>query len=67
MSRIGDSIAKMEPENIVLIAQAGSYLYGLNTPESDVDFIVIYADPVEVNTRLHMDHCKVSHHVVVDL
>ena len=51
-------MSEMAPEQILMIAQAGSYLYGLNTPDSDTDYVVIYAEPTQVtvdniiNTRL---------------
>lgn len=45
MQEIGGQVAKLQPEQIILIAQAGSHMYGLATPTSDVDFLVIYAEP----------------------
>ena len=47
-------MTKLEPEQIVMITQAGSFMYGLSTPTSDVDYIVIYADKTEVreNSRI---------------
>ena len=48
MERIGGPVIKMAPESILLIARAGSYLYHLDTATSDIDYIVIYAEPTEV-------------------
>lgn len=48
MQEIGGQVAKLQPEQIILIAQAGSHMYGLATPTSDVDFLVIYAEPCQV-------------------
>ncbi|XP_061191181.1 uncharacterized protein LOC133199394 [Saccostrea echinata] len=47
MQEIGGQVAKLQPEQIILIAQAGSHMYGLATPTSDVDFLVIYSEPCE--------------------
>ncbi|XP_052084005.1 uncharacterized protein LOC127721312 isoform X1 [Mytilus californianus] len=47
MAEIGGPVNKMEPEQIILIARAGSHMYGLSTPESDVDYVVIYAEKTE--------------------
>ena len=30
------------------MAEAGSHMYGLSTPTSDVDYIVVYKEPTEV-------------------
>lgn len=48
MQEIGGQVAKLHPEQIILIAQAGSHMYGLATPTSDVDFLVIYSEPCQV-------------------
>jgi len=48
MAEIGGPVNKLEPEQIILIARAGSHMYGLSTPESDVDYVVIYAEKTEV-------------------
>ncbi|XP_064645366.1 uncharacterized protein LOC135498826 [Lineus longissimus] len=47
MRLIGGPLKDMDPSQIVMIAKAGSALYGLATPESDVDYIVVYAEPTE--------------------
>ena len=57
LERIGDNVSTMAPEQIIMIAQAGSYLYGLATPESDVDFVVIYATPVQVFSVSILNKC----------
>ena len=51
METIGGPVTKLEPEQIVMITQAGSFMYGLSTPTSDVDYIVIYADKTEVRSQ----------------
>ena len=38
----------MSPEQIVLIARAGSHLYDLAKVDSDADYVIIYADPLQV-------------------
>ena len=48
MESIGGPVMKMAPESILLIARAGSYLYHLDTPTSDIDYVIIYAEPTEV-------------------
>ncbi|XP_067686771.1 uncharacterized protein [Haliotis asinina] len=45
MDMIGGPVRKMEPSQILLVARAGSYMYGLSTPDSDVDYMVVYAEP----------------------
>ncbi|XP_033726016.1 uncharacterized protein LOC117315768 [Pecten maximus] len=47
MEKIGGPVGKLEPSQIVLVARAGSHMYGLSTPESDVDYIVIFAEKTE--------------------
>ena len=53
MQKVGGVVAKMDPENILMIAQAGSFLYGLATPQSDVDYLVIYKEPTQVRNTHH--------------
>ncbi|XP_060083755.1 uncharacterized protein LOC132563009 [Ylistrum balloti] len=47
MERIGGPVGKLEPSQILLVARAGSHMYGLATPESDIDYVVIYAEKTE--------------------
>ena len=49
METVGGPLTNLQPDQIVMITQAGSYMYGLSTPTSDVDYIVIYAEKTEVN------------------
>ncbi len=56
LQNVGGVVSKMSPENIVMIARAGSYLYNLSTPQSDVDYLVIYAQPTQVSTILRYAH-----------
>lgn len=54
MQKIGKPVSKMLPENIIMIGRAGSFLYDLSTPDSDVDYIVVYAEPTEVYLHVHV-------------
>lgn len=47
METIGGPVTSLEPDQIIMITQAGSFMYGLSTPTSDVDYLVIYADKTE--------------------
>ncbi|PVD36348.1 hypothetical protein C0Q70_03327 [Pomacea canaliculata] len=47
MQDIGGPVVKMKPEQILLVARAGSFMYGLSTPESDADYIIVYKEPTE--------------------
>ena len=56
--KIGGVVSEMSPENIVMIARAGSYMYNLATPQSDIDYIIIYKEPTEViPNNLYSDVC----------
>ena len=48
LAEVGESLPGIAAERVVLIARAGSSLYGLATPDSDVDYIVVYNEPTEV-------------------
>ncbi|XP_064596487.1 uncharacterized protein LOC135463097 [Liolophura sinensis] len=54
MESIGDHISKLDPSQILMIARAGSHLYGLSTPDSDVDYVVIY----RAHTQTILSSCK---------
>ena len=43
-------MCEIPPENIVMVARAGSYIYNLSTPESDIDYIIIYKEATKVPT-----------------
>lgn len=50
-----------ESLNIVCLMRHGSHLYGLNTPNSDVDYKGVYIpDPVEAMLGLSKDHITVN-------
>lgn len=49
MEKIGGPVTKLRPEQILMITQAGSYMYGLSTPTSDVDYVIIYTENTEVS------------------
>ncbi len=48
LSKIGGVVAQMPAQNIVMVARAGSYIYNLATSESDVDYVVVYKEPIKV-------------------
>ena len=41
-------LSGVQPHQVVVAAEAGSHMYGLSTPTSDVDYIVVYKEPTEV-------------------
>ncbi|RUS84850.1 hypothetical protein EGW08_007391 [Elysia chlorotica] len=47
MEKIGGPVTSMKPEQIILVAVAGSAMYNLNTPTSDIDYVVVYSTPVD--------------------
>ncbi|KAK7095830.1 uncharacterized protein [Littorina saxatilis] len=44
MLEIGGPLTKLTPDQVLLVARAGSYMYGLSTPDSDTDYVVVYRD-----------------------
>lgn len=48
MNVIGRPVSEMPPEQIILVARAGSHLYDLATADSDADYVVVYAEPLQV-------------------
>ena len=38
----------MNPDNILAVAESGSHMYGLATPTSDTDYIIVFREPTEV-------------------
>ncbi|KAL8563911.1 hypothetical protein ACOMHN_049567 [Nucella lapillus] len=48
MQEIGGPLTRLAPEQLLLVARAGSLMYGLSTPESDVDYVVIFREKTEV-------------------
>jgi hypothetical protein len=48
LEEIGGPVASLKPEQILMITRAGSYMYGLSTPTSDTDYVIIYAENTEV-------------------
>ena len=54
LEKVGGVIGGMSPENIVMMARAGSFIYNLSTPQSDIDYIIIYKDPTEVNVTVYV-------------
>ncbi|KAK3764311.1 hypothetical protein RRG08_008793 [Elysia crispata] len=47
MQKVGGPVSSMKPEQIILVAVAGSAMYNLNTPTSDIDYVVVYSTPVD--------------------
>lgn len=39
--------ADINPNDIIVLAEAGSKLYGLSTPTSDTDYIIVYRNQTE--------------------
>ena len=48
MQEVGGPVSKLTPGQVLLVARAGSFMYGLSTPDSDVDYVVVYRDHTEV-------------------
>jgi len=48
LAKIGGPVCNLDPSQVVMVTQAGSYMYGLNTASSDVDYLVVYAENTEV-------------------
>jgi predicted nucleotidyltransferase len=48
MKDIGGPMSSIKPEQVLLVTIAGSALYNLKVPDSDVDYLVVYAIPIEV-------------------
>ena len=44
-------ITSVTPENILVVAEAGSHMYGLATPTSDTDYIIVFRQPTEVSNN----------------
>merc|ERR1719239_1430310 len=47
LEKIGGPVLTFNPSDVLLVAVAGSAMYNLNTPESDVDYLVVYRKPTE--------------------
>ncbi|KAL5019834.1 hypothetical protein ScPMuIL_002726 [Solemya velum] len=47
MQKIGGTVGSLSPDQILLIARAGSFMYGLSMPKSDIDYVIVYADKTE--------------------
>lgn len=41
-------LSGVRPHQVIAVAEAGSHMYGLSTPTSDVDYIIVYKEPMEV-------------------
>jgi len=39
--------ADIDPDDIIVLAEAGSKMYGLSTPTSDTDYIIVYRNRTE--------------------
>jgi len=40
-------LADINPDNVIVLAEAGSKMYGLSTPTSDTDYIIVYRNRTE--------------------
>ncbi|GFR82858.1 hypothetical protein ElyMa_002374400 [Elysia marginata] len=47
MQKVGGPVSSMKAEQIILVAVAGSAMYNLNTPTSDIDYVVVYSTPAD--------------------
>ena len=59
MEQAGGAVRHLAPENILLMAQAGSHLYDLATSTSDVDFVVIYREPTQVTPVPELNFARI--------
>ena len=41
-------ITSVNPEDVLVVAKSGSHMYGLATPTSDTDYIIVFREPTEV-------------------
>ena len=41
-------LSGVRPHQVIAVAEAGSHMYRLCTPTSDVDYIIVYKEPTEV-------------------
>ena len=41
-------VTSVNPDNILAIAKSGSHMYGLATPTSDTNYIIVFREPTEV-------------------
>ena len=48
-------LTSMDPVNVLVLAEAGSRMYGLSTPTSDTDYIIVYRRPTKVHVHA-VDH-----------
>ncbi|KAL5460428.1 hypothetical protein EMCRGX_G033875 [Ephydatia muelleri] len=54
-------LSGVRPHQVIAVAEAGSHMYGLSTPTSDVDYIIVYKEPMESiisscgSVKEHMD------------
>ena len=39
--------ADINPDDVIVLAEAGSKMYGLSTPSSDTDYIIVYRNRTE--------------------
>jgi len=39
--------ADVNPDDVIVLAEAGSKMYGLSTPTSDTDYIIVYRNPTQ--------------------
>ena len=45
---VAAGVPSLTPEQVLVVAKAGSRMYNLATPTSDTDYIVVYRDSTEV-------------------
>ncbi|XP_005108346.1 uncharacterized protein LOC101861911 [Aplysia californica] len=47
LTKVGGPVAAMSPADVLMVAVAGSAMYNLNTPSSDIDYLVVYRVPTQ--------------------
>ena len=59
-------ITSVTPEDVLVVARAGSHMYGLATPTSDTDYIIVFREPTEVSlsVNVHVHFIKATFTVI---
>ena len=45
---LGPSMSHLRIEDVIAVARVGSFLYGLHTPTSDIDYVIIFRNNTQV-------------------
>ena len=61
----------MDPANVLVLAEAGSHMYGVSTPTSDTDYIIVYRQPTKVHAIDHVPmmslHVLITHQWLLEI